>query len=176
MFAEPMSDDTLSLPGGLTTEGLLGRRYLARFIDYVCIGLLLATMALAGRALSLPPISTVEGALAGLTVLMCVWIGYGAVLESSAWQATLGKRLLGLRVYGARGERIAFPQAVGRNLVKDGPFIVLGFVSAGHLIGIALLVAHLIVMHRSPLHHAIHDRIAATLVAAPQHTIELGIA
>lgn len=36
----------IHVPTGLTTDGLLGRRYLARFIDSVAIMLLVAALAL----------------------------------------------------------------------------------------------------------------------------------
>jgi uncharacterized RDD family membrane protein YckC len=61
--------------------------------------------------------------LTGLAVMLILWIGYGSVLESSPWQATLGKRLIGLRVYDLQAGRLTPFRAVGRNLVKDGPFL-----------------------------------------------------
>jgi uncharacterized RDD family membrane protein YckC len=41
------------------------------------------------------------------------WL-YFALMESSAWQATVGKRIFGLYVTDARGERVAFARASGR--------------------------------------------------------------
>lgn len=91
-------------------------------------------------------------------------------------QATLGKRLMGLRVYDSDGGRLGLVQAAKRNLVKDGPFLVLGLFPGGQLIGLALLVVHLVVLHRSPVYQAIHDRVAGTWVAAPEETTQLHIA
>lgn len=45
------------------------------------------------------------------------WI-YAAGLESSPWQATVGKRWMGLKVTDARGERLGFLRATGRHLGK----------------------------------------------------------
>jgi hypothetical protein len=70
----------------LTTDGLLGRRYMARFIDSQCIGLLIVVvLRLAGAPSN-------QSSLLALCIVLILWIGYGALLESSPWQATLGKR------------------------------------------------------------------------------------
>jgi uncharacterized RDD family membrane protein YckC len=39
---------------------------------------------------------------------------YFALCESSRWQATLGKRWVGIKVTDAHGERISFARALGR--------------------------------------------------------------
>ena len=69
----------------------------------------------------------VEAALLAPVLLLRAWIGSGAVLESSRWQATIGKRVVGLRVYNSSGGRITLMQAFVRALVKDGPFMLLAF-------------------------------------------------
>ncbi len=43
---------------------------------------------------------------------------YACIAESSAKQATIGKRLVKIKVTNMLGERITFPNAVGRNLAK----------------------------------------------------------
>jgi hypothetical protein len=67
-------------------------------------------------------------------------------------------------------------QAAGRNLVKDGPFLLLGSIPGGQLPSVVWLVAHLVVMHRSPVNQAIHDRAAHSWVAAPEETTQLHLA
>lgn len=47
-----------------------------------------------------------------------VWIIYSATMESSSWQATIGKRLIGIRVVDQNCERITVGQAVVRNVSK----------------------------------------------------------
>ena len=111
----------IHVPTGLTTDGLLGRRYLARIIDSIVI---LISLAIVVGALSIvmPNIRvSPAGNLALLPVLLLGWIGYGALFESSKWQATLGKRVTGLRVYSIEGGRLPVMQAARRNLIKDGP-------------------------------------------------------
>ena len=53
-------------------------------------------------------------------ILLSVVIGwlYFALCESSAWQATLGKLALGIRVTDLQGQRISFPRALGRYVAK----------------------------------------------------------
>ena len=77
------------------------------------------------------------------------WL-YFALMESSGWQATLGKRMLGICVVTEAGERISFKRATIRFFAKGlSAFIFfLGFI-------MALFTA------RS---QALHDMIAETLV------------
>jgi uncharacterized RDD family membrane protein YckC len=67
-----------------------------------------------------------------LLVAMAGWL-YWALLESSAWQATLGKRILGLIVTDLDGHRISFARATGRHFGKviSGMILLLGFLMAG---------------------------------------------
>ena len=64
--------------------------------------------------------------------LMASWI-YFAALESSAWQATLGKKALGLKVTDLAGNRITFARASGRFFGKilSGMILFIGFLMAG---------------------------------------------
>ena len=52
-----------------------------------------------------------------ITTSVIRWL-YFALMESSSWQATLGKRALGLRVVDENGQRISFLRATGRYLGK----------------------------------------------------------
>jgi uncharacterized RDD family membrane protein YckC len=171
-----MTDELIRVPTGLTTEGLLGRRYLARVIDSIIIGTLaVAALSLMG---GLRPQTGADllSILLNLFALLILWIGYGALLESSPWQATLGKRLMGLRVYDSDGGRLKVFQAAERNLVKDGPFLLFALIPAGRLLSFIWLGCHLVVLHRSPVYQAIHDRAAKTWVAAPEATTQLHLA
>ncbi len=167
-----MSDAAIQVPEGLTTEGLLGRRYLARVIDTVLITVM-ALMVIAVEGALLPSLTGAVAQLFSLFLLLLLWISYGTFLESSSWQATLGKRWLGLRVYDASGGRLSPLQAAGRNLVKDGPFLLFQLFPAGRILAFILLAMHVVVLHRSPVYQAIHDRLAGTWVAAPEQTTQL---
>ena len=97
-----MSDSPIQVPAGLTTEGLLVRRYLARSIDSMLIALLITAAAwLAGTGLP-KNLGGSTSSLFGSFLFLILWIGYGTALESSPWQATLGKRWMRLRVYDAQ--------------------------------------------------------------------------
>ncbi len=67
-----------------------------------------------------------------LMAAMAGWL-YWALLESSAWQATPGKKLLGLRVTDLQGRRISFARASGRHFGKIASALsfCIGFLMAG---------------------------------------------
>lgn len=77
------------------------------------------------------------------------WL-YFAFCESSAWQATVGKLALGIRVTDMQGARIGFPRALGRYLAK--------YISA-----IILLIGFIMVAF-TRRKQGLHDLIAGTLV------------
>jgi len=55
--------------------------------------------------------------LASLAGIALSWL-YAAWLESSKWQATLGKMAVGIRVTDYHGRRISFARATGRHFAK----------------------------------------------------------
>lgn len=167
-----MADEALHVPDGLTTEGLLGRRYMARIIDSIVALSLVFGFSFALAAAVGPQLLGVPATV----VALILYIPYGAILESAPWQATLGKRVMGLRVYNSQGGRIGLLQAGGRNLLKDGPFFAFNLLPFGQVFSLLWLVAHLVVMHRSPVYQAIHDRALHTWVAAPEAVTQLRIA
>ena len=77
------------------------------------------------------------------------WLYY-ALLESSSWQATLGKKALGLEVTDMQGMRVSFGRATGRFFAKfiSGIILLIGFIMAGF----------------TEKKQALHDMIAGTLV------------
>jgi uncharacterized RDD family membrane protein YckC len=77
------------------------------------------------------------------------WLYY-SLLESSAWQATLGKKALGLEVTDLDGNRIGFGRATGRFFAKIISSIILG---------IGYLMAGF-----TEKKQALHDILAGTLV------------
>ena len=90
-------------------------------------------------------------AMIGLALLrlMLNWL-YFSLLESSAWQATLGKKALGLEVTDLDGNRISFGRATGRFFAKFISSIILciGYIMAGF----------------TERKQALHDILAGTLV------------
>jgi uncharacterized RDD family membrane protein YckC len=77
------------------------------------------------------------------------WL-YSALFESSSWQATPGKRALGLYVTDMAGQRISFGRASGRFFAKmiSGLTMMIGYLMAGF----------------TERKQALHDLIAGTLV------------
>jgi uncharacterized RDD family membrane protein YckC len=77
------------------------------------------------------------------------WLYY-AFFESSAWQATLGKKALGLEVTDLEGRRISFGRASGRFFGKilSSAILLIGFLMAGF----------------TEKKQALHDMIAGCLV------------
>jgi len=85
-----------------------------------------------------------------LVVNMVVnWL-YFAFCESSSWQATLGKKALGLEVTDLDGNRISFARASGRFFGKiiSGATLLIGYIIAGF----------------TEKKQALHDLMAGTLV------------
>jgi len=72
----------------------------------------------------------------GLVLLAMAFFGqwlYFALFESSAWQATPGKRVVGIMVSDEAGGRLSFGRASGRFLGKilSGLILNIGFIMAG---------------------------------------------
>jgi uncharacterized RDD family membrane protein YckC len=90
-------------------------------------------------------------ALLRLALLRTVlhWLYY-SLLESSAWQATLGKKALGLEVTDLDGNRISFGRATGRFFAK---------IISGIILGIGYIMAGF-----TEKKQALHDILAGTLV------------
>jgi uncharacterized RDD family membrane protein YckC len=85
----------------------------------------------------------------GVFTFVVRWL-YFALMESSRWQGTVGKRLLGIRVTGMDGNRIGFGRATGRYFGKiiSALILCIGFMMAGF----------------TERKQALHDMIAGTLV------------
>ena len=88
----------------------------------------------------------------GVTLLLVIagsWL-YEALMESSSYQATLGKMIFGMKVTDLYGNRISFARATGRHFAKilSGMILGIGFIMAG-------------VTERK---QGLHDMLAGTLV------------
>jgi uncharacterized RDD family membrane protein YckC len=94
------------------------------------------------------PLFTSMGRIFLLTIVL-TWLYY-ALLESSVWQATLGKKALGLEVTDLAGSRIPFGRATGRYFARwlSVMTIGIGYIMAGF----------------TEKKQALHDILAGTLV------------
>ena len=93
------------------------------------------------------------GGLSLLSLLLA--IAYFVLLESSRWQATIGKRVCRLRVTDLAGRRIGVGRALGRYAGKFVSALLLGigFLMVGwtrHKQGLHDLMAHTLVMRLRP--------------------------
>ena len=68
----------------------------------------------------------------GFSNVVSIVIGwlYSSLLESSSWQATVGKKVLGLKVTDMDGNRISFGRATGRYFgqILSGLICFIGFI------------------------------------------------
>ncbi len=135
------------------------RRALAYLIDWAFvelvagIAIVIPMMKHAGISLddipSYSPFANRQIIAINLAGVMAFWL-YWALMESSAWQATLGKKMMGLYVTDLQGRRISLARASGRYFGKilSALALLIGFVMAGF----------------TEKKQALHDMIAGCLV------------
>jgi uncharacterized RDD family membrane protein YckC len=72
------------------------------------------------------------GGVIALLTIVASWL-YEAFMESSSYQATLGKMIFGLKVTDLYGNRIDFARATGRHFAKiiSGLILCIGFIMVG---------------------------------------------
>ncbi|HEY0604078.1 MAG TPA: RDD family protein [Herpetosiphonaceae bacterium] len=110
-----------------------------------------------------------------LTISLPTWL-YFALTERSAWQASLGKRLVGLRVVDAiSGRRITFGQALLRTVIKLLPWELAHLsvtifssnpteMPIGVLVACLLFVGSGVAVLLMPRNRGVHDLVARTAV------------
>ena len=74
-------------------------------------------------------VTSVAVSMPQVIMLVASWV-YFAGLESSAWQATVGKKMLGMQVTDTSGERIDFIKATIRYFAKilSSFILMIGFI------------------------------------------------
>ena len=120
------------------------RRVAAALIDGILVGVVSWIVTMIFSAIS-------DGAevTAQILVLIAAY-GYYAGMESSSYQATVGKIALGIQVTDLMGNRISFGRALGRNLAEILSALILG-------------IGYIMVAFTSKK-QGLHDMIAGTLV------------
>lgn len=121
----------------MTPYGGFWLRFVAYIIDAVILNIAGSVIgAVFGVGMGMAQLSqdAATGASLGVVGISLVinWL-YSAVLESSAWQATVGKKALGLVVTDLSGDRISFARATGRYFAKilSSLILLIGFIMAG---------------------------------------------
>ena len=140
-------------------------RFVALIIDYLIIGAvsafvivpILGAFGIIGSIGDLEEMdeSFIAGMIAAITGTLALvniivnWL-YFAFMESSSWQATLGKRAVGVKVVNEQGERISFITATIRYIGKivSGAILLIGYLMAAF----------------TAKKQALHDMIASTYV------------
>jgi uncharacterized RDD family membrane protein YckC len=147
-----------------------GQRLAAYLIDWVLmaaifcpLGLALGTLgALAGQRGGDSAQLAMTGAQMVINLISIVtgWLYY-AGLESSSWQGTVGKKVLGIRVTDMNGNRIGFGRATGRHFAKiiSGMICLIGFIMVGF----------------TDNRQGLHDMLAGTLVLQGAPTDAFGV-
>lgn len=146
---------------GAVLYGGFWRRWLAFIVDGIIIGIFMLPfgvgLGLAHLAATFSEEMTPERLGSLIAGSMFVWFVrvvvswlYGAGFESSRFQATPGKMLLGMKVTDLEGRRITFLRATGRQLGK-------------WLSGIILCIGYLLAAF-SDRKQGLHDMMAGTLV------------
>ena len=123
------------------------RRVGGYLVDYIVLTVMLFVILFLAALVGRSRLQT--GAIYLLLALVGPWL-YSALFESSAWQATLGKRAVGIKVTDLMGQRISFGRASGRYFAE--------WIS-GLTFGIGFLMAAF-----TERRQALHDMIAGTLV------------
>ena len=149
-------------PGVLTASSLYGGfwiRVLAAIIDTVILRVVVIPVHLFFGGLGLAGMMSGIHHPAGLAILgggvtlialvFASWL-YEAFMESSSYQATLGKMICGLKVTDLYGNRISFERATGRHFAKwvSAAILWIGFIMVGF----------------TERKQGLHDLIAGTLV------------
>ncbi len=120
------------------------RRVAAALIDGILVGIVSAIVTSIAGAIS-------DGAAVLAQILLVVAAyAYYAGMESSAYQATVGKIALGIQVTDLNGNRISFLRALGRNLAEilSAVILLIGYIMAAF----------------TERKQGLHDMIAGTLV------------
>ena len=81
--------------------------------------------------------------------IVITWLYY-ALCESSSWQGTIGKKVLGIRVTDTNSQRIGFAKATGRHFGK---------IISGIILGIGFIMIAF-----TEQKQGLHDMMAGTLV------------
>lgn len=110
---------------------LLWKRLLAFALDYLIISVYLGVLVAFGVAIARTPIGPSFQAIfsnpnsaefAAFLLLVLPVLLYFTLFESSRWQATWGKHVMGLRVVTTSGSAASFPRALWRNVLKLIPW------------------------------------------------------
>jgi uncharacterized RDD family membrane protein YckC len=173
------------------------RQHIGAFLlDYLIIAAYLVLLVIINVGLGFGPLRSEFRAMfadptssefSAFLLLVLPIMLYFALCECSSWQATWGKRKMGLRVIDTHGARLSLPRSLSRSFLKlvpwelthaclwripgwplapstPSPIITVGLVLVWILVG-----AYLVSMLVSKKHQALYDWIAGTAVIVEPH-------
>jgi uncharacterized RDD family membrane protein YckC len=98
------------------------------------VSMIFGGLGMAGRMSGLPHagLAVLGGGLTLILLVFGSWL-YEAFMESSSYQATLGKMIFGMKVTDLNGNRISFERATGRHFAKwlSGIILGIGYIMVG---------------------------------------------
>jgi len=109
-------------------------RVVAAIIDSVImrvvvapVGMIFGGLGMAGMMSGIPHagLHILGGGITIILLIFGSWL-YEALMESSSYQATLGKMIFGMKVTDLNGNRISFERATGRHFAKWLSAMILG--------------------------------------------------
>jgi uncharacterized RDD family membrane protein YckC len=141
-YAAPASSYPAVVPVVGVGYGGFWIRVVAFIIDAIIVrvvvapvGIMFGGLGLAGGMMSGFPHRGLAILGGGVTFILLVfgnWL-YEAFMESSSYQATLGKMIFGMKVTDLNGNRISFERATGRHFAKwlSGLILCIGYIMVG---------------------------------------------
>lgn len=172
------------------------RRIGAFLLDYLIIAAYLVLLVILSVGLGFGPLRSVfrtmfadpnRSEFSAFLLLVLPVVLYFALLECSSWQATWGKRKMGLCVIDTHGAQLSFPRSLVRSLLKFVPWELTHaclwripgwplapttpspIITAGLVLVWILVAAYLVSMLVSKKHQALYDWIAGTYVIVAPH-------
>ena len=168
----------------------------AFLLDYLIIVAYLVLLVIISVGLGFGPLQSLFRALfadpnssefSAFLLLVLPVILYFALCECSSWQATWGKRKMGLRVIDTHPARLSLPRSFVRSLLKFAPWELAHaclwripgwplapttpspIITAGLVLVWILVGAYVVSMLVSKKHQALYDWIAGTFVIVVPH-------
>ena len=171
------------------------QRFKAFLLDYLIIAAYIVLLTIVSVGLGLGPLRSLfrvifadpnSSELSAFLLLVLPVILYFAFFEHSSWQATWGKRKMGLHVTDMHGSRLSFPRALARSLLKFVPWELTHaclwripgwplaptppspIITAGLVLVWVAVAAYLLSLLVSKEHQALYDWIARTYVVCEE--------
>lgn len=110
-----------TLQTGKSIYGNFWYRFVAVIIDGILISIVGFLVSLTVKSLFPDPI---DFQLVSGSINVLLSIIYGSIMESGNWQASIGKKVLNLKVTNIEGDPLNFSEALTRNLLKGWASII----------------------------------------------------